>query len=253
MTGTMAETENKRPVEINRPSWNYPLMIVGGFIFLCLAALLYLSAKDSAWPVFVIALFALAGAVAYAYFNAVRAPIALERRLDWRTSSTDVQKQSLALEIESIAATLQQEPWESTDLFMAYVVAEDLALREVQQEHDSLMMRNLQVGGAAFDALIIRPNELICVEFAFVVSPDIRQDKVDSMLKKAGTVRRFLNSEHLDIGLRLLIVIVTQLTPEEVTELRSRLTGKRFPDSPVDIDISFKDFEELQRMYVAEM
>ena len=45
-----------------------------------------------------------------------------------------------------------------------------------------------------------------------------------------------------------MLVVVTQLTPEEVDELKSRLTGKRFPDSPVNIDIRFLDFEELQEL-----
>ena len=36
------------------------------------------------------------------------------------------------------------------------------------------------------------------------------------------------------------------------TELRSRLTEKRFPDSPVNIDIHFLDFEELQRTFMTD-
>jgi hypothetical protein len=65
-----------------------------------------------------------------------------------------------------------------------------------------------------------------------------------------GTVKRFLASQRLDVGLRLMLIVVTQLTPDEVDTLKGRLTGKRFPDSPVNIDIHFFDFEELQRTYV---
>ncbi|HYJ92254.1 MAG TPA: hypothetical protein VEV84_13170 [Pyrinomonadaceae bacterium] len=248
----MAEIENKTAVEINRSPPKYPLMIIGGFVFLCLAAVIVLAARDSAWAVFIISGFALVGAISFAYFNSIRKRVGLEHRLDWQPAPTDVQKQTLGLEVEGIAGALQQEAWESTDLFMAYVVAEDLALRQIQQEHNAPMIRHLQVGGAPFDALIIRPDELICADVSFVVQPDLRQEKIDSMLKKCGTVRRFLNSQHLDVDLRLLIVVVTQLTPEEVTDLRSRLTDKRFPDSPVNIDIHFFDFEELQRMYVSQ-
>jgi len=245
-------TENKRPVEINRPTPRYPLMIVGGFVFLCLAAVVYLSAQNAAWATLVIAVFASAAAVAYAYFSSIGRPAALEHRLDWQPALTDVQKQNLALEVEGIAAALQQEPWESTDLFMAYVVAEDLALRQLQQEHAAPMIRHLQIGGTPFDALIIKPDELICVEVSFVVASDLRQDKVDSMLKKTGTVRRFLAAQKLDVELKLLIVVVTQLTPEDVADLRSKLTEKRFPDSPVNIDIHFLDFEELQRTFMSQ-
>lgn len=237
-------------VEIERPKPNYPLMIIGGFVFLCLIGAAVLSARADAWSILALVLFGAAGIIAYLYFGSVKQPLGLVHRLDWQPAMTEVQKQSLALEVEGIAASLELDPWQTTELFSAYVVAEDLALRRIQQDHSAPMIRHLQVGGAPFDALIIEHDELICAEVAFLVKPDLRQEKVDSMLRKMGTVKRFLASQRLDVGLRLLLVVVTQLTPEEVDELKSRLTGKRFPDSPVNIDIHFFDFEELQRTYV---
>lgn len=248
----MDNEATRRAIEIQQPKPNYPLMIVGGFVFICLAAAIALSFYQSSWPLLALVVFALLGAVTYAYFRSVKEPVGLQNRLVWKPSLTDVQKQSLALEVEGIAASLDLDPWQTTDLFSAYVVAEDLALRRVQQDHIAPMIRHLQVGGAPFDALIIEHGELLCVDVSFVVKPDLRQEKVDSMLRKMGTVKRFLGSQKLDVDLRLLIIVVTQLTPEEVEKLKSRLTGKRFPDSPVNIDIHFFDFEDLQRTYVTE-
>jgi hypothetical protein len=239
-------------VEIERPRPNYPLMIVGGFVFLCLIGAVVLAYGSSVWSVLVLCVFAIFGAAAFAYFNSLKPQLGLQHRLEWRPAPTDLQQQSLALEVEGIAASLELDPWQTTDLFTAYVVAEDLALRRMQQDHTAPMIRHLQIGGAAFDALIIEQNELICVEVSFVVKPDMRQEKVDAILRKMGTVKRFLVSQRLDVAVRLMIVVVTQLTPEEVDELKSRLTGKRFPDSPVNIDIHFFDFEELQRTYMTE-
>ena len=79
-----------------------------------------------------------------------------------------------------------------------------------------------------------------------------RREKIESMLKKAGTLRRFVASEHLESTVKLLIVLVTQLSPEDVDKLRSRLRKKRLADTAVDIDIRFIDFEELQRKYLTE-
>jgi hypothetical protein len=248
----MAESEIKTAVEINRPIPNYPLMVIGGFVFLCLLASIALAFQAAAWSIMVMSVFALVGAVAYLYFRSMSRPVSLEHRLEWQPALTEVQKQGLALEVEGIAASLQLDPWQTTELFSAYVVAEDLALRQIQQKHSAPMMRHLQVGGTPFDALIISADELLCVEVAFVVTPDVRQEKIDSMMKKMGTVRRFLNAQKLDAALKLLVVVVTQLTPDEVEELRSRLKSDRFPDSPVDIDIEFFDFENLQRQYVTE-
>ena len=246
----MADEPVKPQVELERPKANFPLIIVGGFVFLCLAGAVVMAAGSDAWTLMVVLSFAIAGFAAYLYFSAVARSAGLQHRLEWRPTITDVQRQSLGLEVEGIAASLELDPWQTTDLFSAYVVAEDLALRRVQQEHSAPMIRHLQVGGAPFDALIIESDELICVEVAFVVKPDLRQEKVDSMLRKMGTVRRHLASKRLDVALKLMIVVVTQLTPDEVDKLKARLTGKRFPDSPVNIDIHFFDFEELQRTYV---
>jgi hypothetical protein len=249
----MADEPPQPAVEIDRPKPNFPLMIIGGFVFLCLIGAIILSANANAWSVMVLLSFAFAGFATYLYFNSVKRPLGLQHRLEWQPTATEVQKQSLALEVEGVAASLELDLLQTTELFSAYVVAEDLALRRIQQDHSSPMIRHLQVGGAPFDALIIEPKELICVEASFVVKPDLRQEKVDSMLRKMGTVRRYLASQKLDVALRLLLVVVTQLTPEEVDELKARLTGKRFPDSPVNIDIHFFDFEELQRTYVTEV
>lgn len=248
----MAEERLQQAVEIERIKPNYPLMIIGGFVFLCLIGAIILSANANAWSLMILLSFAFAGTAAYIYFNSVRRPLGLQHRLEWQPSPTEVQKQSLAIEVEGVAASLDLDPWQTTELFSAYVVAEDLALRRIQQDHSAPMIRHLQVGGAPFDALIIESNELICVEVSFVVRPDIRQERVDAMLRKMGTVRRFLASQRLDVSLKLLLVVVTQITPEEVDMLKSRLTGKRFPDSPVNIDIHFFDFEELQKTYVTE-
>jgi len=248
----MADETAKPAVEIDRPTPNFPLVIIGGFVFLCLAGAIVLAATANAWAMMIVLAFAMAGFAAYVYFNSVRRPAGLEHRLEWKPTLTEVQKQSLVLEIEGIAASLDLDPWQTTDLFTAYVVAEDLALRRIQQDHTAPMIRHLQVGGTPFDALIIEHDELICIEASFVVKPDLRQEKVDAMLRKMGTVKRYLASQRLDVGLRLMIVVVTQLTPEEVDEIKGRLTGKRFPDSPVNIDIHFFDFEELQRTYVTD-
>jgi hypothetical protein len=248
----MAESDTKTAVEINRPSPNYPLMIIGGFVFVCLAVAVVLAAQSAAWSIMIMVIFALVGAIAYLYFRSMSRPLGLEHRLEWQPALTEVQKQSLALEVEGIAASLQLDPWQTTELFSAYVVAEDLALREVHQKYPGPMMRHLQIGGTPFDALIIRPDEILCVEVAFVVAPDVRQEKVDSMMKKMGTVRRTLAAQKLDTDLKLLLVVVTQLTPEEIEKLRVSLKKDRFPDSPVDIDITFFDFEDLQRQYVSE-
>jgi hypothetical protein len=54
------------------------------------------------------------------------------------------------------------------------------------------------------------------------------------------------------LRLRLMVVLVTQLTPDEEEVLRGVLTTRRFTDTPVDIDIRLLDFETLQSVYLSE-
>ena len=42
------------------------------------------------------------------------------------------------------------------DLQSAYIVAEDLALRQIQQEENIPLMRHVSVGGVPFDAVMIK-------------------------------------------------------------------------------------------------
>lgn len=248
----MSRDLNRPAVDFERRPPNYPLMIIGGFIFLCLAAAMVLAANSAVWSILVIVLFASAGSVAYLYFNSVRRPAGLQHRLDWQAAISDVQKQSVALEVEEIANAIQLDPWQTSELFTAYIVAEDLALRQIQQEQNAPVIRHVQVGQTPFDALVINGNNLIAVEVSFLITPEVREEKIVSMLKKASTLKRFVAAEKLDATVKLLIVLVTQLAEEDVAQLRSALGKDRFADTAVDIDIRLLDFEELQRTYLTD-
>src|SRR5262249_25790745 len=139
----MTEDIEKQAVDIHPRPPNFPLIFVGSFVFLCLIGAIALAVSASSWSIMVIVMFAFAGAVAYAYFSSIKKPMGLEHRLDWKPALTEVQKQSLGLEVEGIAAALELDPWQTTELFTAYVVAEDLALRQIQQELGSPMIRHL--------------------------------------------------------------------------------------------------------------
>ena len=170
-------------------------MIIGGFVFLCLAARSYICLlKLAAWAILVIAVFRgrRRGSVCIFQLDRTtgrpRTSARLAAHAD-RGAETEVWRSRSKASPPSLAA---RATGNRPTLFMAYVVAEDLALRQVQQEHDCTDDPASAGRRTPFDALIIEPDELICVEVSFVVAPDLRQEKVDSMLKKTGTVRRFL-------------------------------------------------------------
>ncbi len=49
-----------------------------------------------------------------------------------------------------------------------------------------------------------------------------------------------------------MVILVTQLNPEDEERLRKSLNTKRFSGTPVDVDIRLLDFEALQRIYVTD-
>jgi hypothetical protein len=170
----------------------------------------------------------------------------------WTPVDPDVQRQMLSTEIEQIAKHLRIGEDEGGEVLSTYVVAQDLALRQVQQEYKAAMIRHANVGRVAFDALIPGNNRLTCVDVSFLVTPELRQDKIDAMLKKIAHLSNVFETEKIGLELRLIVVLVTQLDSDAEAILRSTLRQKRFSSTTADIDIRIFDFEDLQRAFLSE-
>lgn len=175
-----------------------------------------------------------------------------EKGVRWAASVPDIQKEGLNVEVTELAKLLDVEPEQINDLQSAYIVAEDLALREIQNQESVPLMRHVSIGGIPFDAVLIRKNVVSCIDVSFILVPDIRQEKVDSMLRKVAVVKRGFQQQGVNAKLRLLLVLITQLTPEDDELLRNRLNKQLFEDTPVDVDIRLLDFEALQKIYVTD-
>lgn len=175
-----------------------------------------------------------------------------EKGVRWAASVPDIQKEGLNVEVTELAKLLDVEQEQINDLQSAYIVAEDLALREIQNQESVPLMRHVSIGGIPFDAVLIRKNVVSCIDVSFILVPDIRQEKVDSMLRKVAVVKRGFQQQGVNAKLRLLLVLITQLTPEDDELLRNRLNRQLFEDTPVDVDIRLLDFEALQKIYVTD-
>jgi hypothetical protein len=170
--------------------------------------------------------------------------------LVWNSAMPEIQRETLNGEVLALSRYLDVAEDQIADLQSAYIVAED-ALRQIQQEEGVPVMRHVAVFGLPFDAVTVKNDVLVCADVMFLVTPDARQEKVDAAVRKMTAVRR---SAPRNGGLetRLMLILVTQLTPADEQTLRSVLKTKRFSETPVDIDIRLLDFETLQRIYVTE-
>lgn len=197
-----------------------------------------------------------------AFAAVVLAAIAVRRRsealddrriISWSAAEPEVQRQSVNLEVRELARLLGVEDDQLGDLLSAYIVAEDLALRKIQQTEDLPLMRHVSIGSVPFDGILVDHDVLVCIEVAFLVVPEIREEKIAAVLKKIATAKATLYDQKSRLRLRLMLVLVTQLTADEDEILKEKLLGDVLRSTPVKIDVRFLDFEMLQRVYLGEV
>jgi len=234
-----------------------PLTGLSITISVLLAVGIVLSIFVRAWAFSAIFAFSLVGVIVFAFLSTRTtrkfAAAQDESRIDWESALPEVQRESLNIEVVELSRILEVNNEQISDLQSAYIVAEDLALRQIQQEEQVPLLRHVSIGDVPFDAVLVKQDMIICAEASFLVAPELRQERIDSMLKKMARVRNVVEQMKVAMKVRLMIVLVTQLTREDEERLQKSLnTGKRFPDSPVEIEIRFLDFEALQRIYVTD-
>ena len=241
---------------LDRHQTNYPLIVAAVAMGVVLALGLVVSLR--AWNTTAAFLFFIAGAI---FLAVVLVDIAARRRIaatddrkfiDWNAEPPELQRQNANIEVRELARILKVEDEQLPELYMAFVVACDLALRQIQQEENLPLMRHVSIGKAPFDGILVDQDLITCIEVAFLVEPNVRNEKVESMLKKIARAKKNLAEMKSRLRLRLMLVLVTQLNEDEEEDLRGMLGTKRFSDTPVDIDIRMLDFETLQQMYLSE-
>jgi hypothetical protein len=243
-------------VRLSQHSARTPLTGLGVLIGILLAAGLVLAIFLRAWPFVGVFAVSLLGLCVYSFLTAraTRRLLAArdEARIDWESALPEVQRESLNIEVVELSRILEVSTEQISDLQSAYIVAEDLALRQIQQEEQVPLLRHVSIGDVPFDAILVKQDLLICAEVSFLVAPDLRQERIESMMRKMARVRKVIENMNVAMTPRLMVVLVTQLNFEDEERLRKSLGSKRFSGTPVDVDIRLLDFEALQRIYVTD-
>ena len=234
------------------PGVNYPLAVTGALLVLCLAAGLVMAVLAGNRGVGILLGVSVVVALALIFLSLRQSKKTAigskNEQMRWETALPDVQRQDLNIEISELGRMLEVGDDQMGDLLSAYIVAEDLALRQVQHEEKLPVMRHVSVAKTPFDGVLVKQDLITCIAVTFLVAPEIRQEKVDSMMRKMAAVKKALAQTRSESKLRFLLVLVTQLSREDEARLRSSLAG-RFSATTVDIDIRLLDFETLQRTY----
>lgn len=239
----------------NRPASPYPHMILGGGVAFLLFVGLGISVSASNWPLVAVFTLTLVGLAIYSWmsFDRIRGLSAIcnIKHLDWHPALPDIQRENLNLEVIELARIMDVDLDQISDIQSAYIVAQDLAFRQIQHEESSPLLRNVSVGDVPFDGVMINGNELVCCDVSFLVSPEINQEKVDALFRRIATVKQNIESKHSGFKVKLMLILITQLNSEDDDYLRRTLDSKHFKAMPLDrMDIRLLDFEALQRVYV---
>jgi len=173
------------------------------------------------------------------------------RAFDWKATLPENQRRKLENEVLELAGFLKISQDQYSDLLSAYILAENFALRQIQQEFRQPLTHYVSIGDADFSAILLKGDLIICAEVLFIVKPEIEQDKIEDVLEKTGSAQKTLLRLGRNANIRLLLVLVTQLDREGEARLRSAL-AKQFATTPVDVDIRLFDFETLQKIYAVE-
>lgn len=252
----MAKQMDNSFVSFSRRASVTPQLFLSAVVLICLIGGLVYAASIAQWPLAAIFAVAAVGLIAYAWFSVdqfKRIAASLEqKRIDWEAALPEIQREHLNVEVLELSKVLEVETEQVSDLQSAYIVAEDLALRQIQQEENVPLLRHVTVAGVPFDAVFVKDDLVNCCEVSFLVIPDLRQEKIDAMMLKVKRAKDSVDSAKAGLRVRMMLILVTQLSKEDDDRLRSVLNTRRFSTTPVDIDIRLLDFEALQRIYVTD-
>src|SRR5215207_2531319 len=152
-------------------------------IGVCIAAGLIMGIFLRAWPFVAVFSISLIGLCIYSILSlrTVRrlAAAGEESRIDWESALPEIQRESLNIEVVELSRILEVSTEQLSDLQSAYIVAEDLALRQIQQEEQVPLLRHVSIGDAPFDAVLVKQEMIICAEVSFLVGPELRQERID--------------------------------------------------------------------------
>lgn len=237
------------------PASNFWVLAAGTVLLICLAVGLISTLSANSYGLAGLFLLSIIGLLFFLWTNLnqwKRITVGeTNQRLAWEIDLPESQRQKLNHEVIALAKILDISQEQLSDLLSAYIVAEDLALRQIQQEARMPVMRHVQIGNVPFDGVLVKQDVVTCIEVTFLVTPNIGQDKINQILNKMAATKRAFSRLNTAAKMRLLLVLVTQLDQQAEAQLRSSLV-KKFGQTPVDVDIRLLDFEGLQKIYTID-
>ena len=162
-------------------------------------------------------------------------------------------KELSAFAEEAIASTGYQ-PDEATlqEMCTTYLMAGDLALRQLGLEHPEGLRRHVAVADTPFDGAVTEGERLFAVEVKLLPTGDLRHEILQSVLERAEQTARRLARTAPQRKFALLLLLVVDATAAEREYLRENMVG-RLSAATIDVDLVIYDYNELHRTFAREL
>ena len=251
----MIKQNERTLVNFARPAPNFLVLAAGTIALICLLIGLISTLSTRNYGLSGLFLLSIGGLVFFLWTNLNQwkriSAGESNKNLAWEIELPESQRQKLNSEVINLAKILDISQEQLGDLLSAYIVAEDLALRQIQQEARMPVLRHVQIGNVPFDGVLVKQDVITCIEVTFLVTPNISQEKINLIIKKMAVTKKSFSQLKTGAKMRLLLVLVTQLDQSAEAQLRSSLV-KKFGSTTVDVDIRLLDFEGLQKIYAMD-
>lgn len=186
----------------------------------------------------------------FSFFGKKSETTALDETFAWSLIAPEQQNRKLNLAVAWILETLGLSENERDQVRQAYVVAEDLALRQIEFEYDLPFFRHRMIEGVPFDAVAIVNKDVLCAEVVFLAKPEISIEQFELILKKAVYVNERVNVLRPNSKALLLLVLVTQFSRGDEEKFQKTLRKYLHENAQVEIDARLFNFDYLQHTFL---
>jgi hypothetical protein len=162
------------------------------------------------------------------------------------------QKRKLNLAVTSLINALGLPETNRGDVRSAYVIAEDLALRQIEIINQLPLLRHYVLEGVPFDAVAIKDKSIFCIEIEFLTAPEFPPARLAAIYDKIDYVNQRITLLRPDAKITLVLILITQLSSADEKFFHKKLEKQIRAQAPVEVDAPIFNFEQLQHTFLYE-
>ncbi len=189
--------------------------------------------------------------ILFSFFGRKSETTTLDGTFAWSLIAPEQQNRKLNLAVSAILETLRLSENERDQIRQAYVVAEDLALRQIEFEYGLPFFRHRMIEGVPFDAVAIVNQNVLCAEVVFLAKPEISIEQFGIVFKKAVYVNQRVGALRANSKALLLLVLVTQFSRGDEEKFQKTLRKYLHENARIEIDARLFNFDYLQHTFLS--